>query len=237
MDGTGGAVAQAGGLFAGLGADVIKVENRTYPDGARIARGGTMNANFVAGHRGKRSIGIDLQAVGLPLARWGLPHFSGALVLLVLGAPARRARSRDVVVSRDHLSALVEAASTGSLHHAVAAAPPQVQHVLADAASQGFLTGLNDIRLAGAVLSFLGPRSPPGSCPGTVSHCEAAGVLTLNQQPPRQRWCGAPLPTLAKSGPEPRRLQDSHRAARRRGENEGPATWSPRRERFGFGPS
>lgn len=53
--------AEAGRLFADLGADVIKVENRAYPDGARVARGGSMNANFVAGHRGKRSVGLNLR--------------------------------------------------------------------------------------------------------------------------------------------------------------------------------
>ncbi|MBN9112210.1 MAG: CoA transferase [Pseudonocardia sp.] len=53
--------AETGRLFADLGADVIKIENRAHPDGARIARGGTMNANFVAGHRGKRSVGLDLR--------------------------------------------------------------------------------------------------------------------------------------------------------------------------------
>jgi len=53
--------AETGRLFADLGADVIKVENRAYPDGARVARGGTMNPNFVSGHRGKRSVGLNLR--------------------------------------------------------------------------------------------------------------------------------------------------------------------------------
>ncbi|MFC5746579.1 CaiB/BaiF CoA transferase family protein [Actinomadura rugatobispora] len=54
--------AETGRLFADLGADVIKVENRAYPDGARVARGGMMNANFASGHRGKRSIGLNLRS-------------------------------------------------------------------------------------------------------------------------------------------------------------------------------
>jgi EmrB/QacA subfamily drug resistance transporter len=51
---------------------------------------------------------------------------------------------------------LVEAASSGSLHEAVAAVPPQAQHQVADAANAGFLAGLNDVLTLGALLSFAG---------------------------------------------------------------------------------
>ena len=50
--------AEAGRLFADQGADVIKVENRQFPDGARAAG---MTAHFASGHRNKRSIGINLR--------------------------------------------------------------------------------------------------------------------------------------------------------------------------------
>jgi crotonobetainyl-CoA:carnitine CoA-transferase CaiB-like acyl-CoA transferase len=50
--------AEAGRMFADQGADVIKVENRRFPDGAR-ARG--MSAAYASGHRNKRAIGIDLR--------------------------------------------------------------------------------------------------------------------------------------------------------------------------------
>jgi EmrB/QacA subfamily drug resistance transporter len=51
---------------------------------------------------------------------------------------------------------LVEAASAGSLDHALAAVPPDARHTLADAAGQGFLTGLNDVLTLGALVSLAG---------------------------------------------------------------------------------
>ena len=83
MDGTGGAVAQAGGLFAYLGADVIKVENGTYPVGARIVGGGTMNASFVAsqgfltGLNDIRLAGAVLSFLGAAVTSWLLPGHPG----------------------------------------------------------------------------------------------------------------------------------------------------------------
>lgn len=56
----------------------------------------------------------------------------------------------------DYPRELVEAASSGDLDRAVAAIPSPVHDVVADAASQGFLTGLNDVLVLGAVLSFVG---------------------------------------------------------------------------------
>ena len=50
--------AEAGRLFADQGADVIKVESRQFPDGARAAG---MTTNFASGHRNKRSVGINLR--------------------------------------------------------------------------------------------------------------------------------------------------------------------------------
>jgi crotonobetainyl-CoA:carnitine CoA-transferase CaiB-like acyl-CoA transferase len=51
-----------GRLFADLGADVIKVENSAFIDGARASQGATgMMLGFAAGHRNKRSIGINLR--------------------------------------------------------------------------------------------------------------------------------------------------------------------------------
>ncbi|MUL82326.1 MULTISPECIES: CaiB/BaiF CoA-transferase family protein [unclassified Mycolicibacterium] len=63
--------AELGRLFADQGADVIKVENRAFPDGLRQTRKGrTMNASFAWGHRNKRSLGLDLRsASGVELLR------------------------------------------------------------------------------------------------------------------------------------------------------------------------
>jgi crotonobetainyl-CoA:carnitine CoA-transferase CaiB-like acyl-CoA transferase len=50
--------AEAGRLFGDQGAEVIKVENRTYPDGMRAAG---MTANIAAGLRNKISLGLNLR--------------------------------------------------------------------------------------------------------------------------------------------------------------------------------
>jgi crotonobetainyl-CoA:carnitine CoA-transferase CaiB-like acyl-CoA transferase len=52
---------EIGRLLADQGADVIKIENRAFPDAARVGYGGAMSHNFVAGSRNKRSFGVDLR--------------------------------------------------------------------------------------------------------------------------------------------------------------------------------
>jgi crotonobetainyl-CoA:carnitine CoA-transferase CaiB-like acyl-CoA transferase len=52
---------EVGRLFADLGAEVIKIENRAFPDAARVAIGGEMSAAFAAGSRNKKSFGVDLR--------------------------------------------------------------------------------------------------------------------------------------------------------------------------------
>ena len=51
---------------------------------------------------------------------------------------------------------LVEAASSGTLQQAVSAMPEQTQALTRNAAEQGFLHGLNEVLLLGAILSFAG---------------------------------------------------------------------------------
>jgi len=51
---------------------------------------------------------------------------------------------------------LVEAASSGSIHEALAGVPAGARDAVANAANQGFLAGLNDVLLLGALLSFAG---------------------------------------------------------------------------------
>ena len=51
-----------GRILGDLGADVVKVENSAFLDGARAAQGKSgMSPGFAAGHRNKRSIGINLR--------------------------------------------------------------------------------------------------------------------------------------------------------------------------------
>ncbi|WKG05239.1 CoA transferase [Mycolicibacterium sp. HK-90] len=49
-----------GRLFGDLGAEVIKIENSAFPDGLR-GNLASMSQTYAAGHRNKRSIGIDLR--------------------------------------------------------------------------------------------------------------------------------------------------------------------------------
>ncbi|MGW0161826.1 CoA transferase [Mycobacterium sp. NPDC003323] len=49
-----------GRLFGDLGADVVKIENSAFPDGLR-GNLTTVSQTYAAGHRNKRSIGIDLR--------------------------------------------------------------------------------------------------------------------------------------------------------------------------------
>jgi crotonobetainyl-CoA:carnitine CoA-transferase CaiB-like acyl-CoA transferase len=54
--------AEAGRMFADGGADVVKVESAAFPDGSRqsyLPYG--LSASFAAGHRNKRSLGLDLK--------------------------------------------------------------------------------------------------------------------------------------------------------------------------------
>jgi EmrB/QacA subfamily drug resistance transporter len=58
--------------------------------------------------------------------------------------------------SGDRPRELVEAASSGNLEQVLASVPPQSQDLVANAANQGFLAGLNDVLMLGALLSFAG---------------------------------------------------------------------------------
>jgi hypothetical protein len=92
-----------------------------------------------------RQVGI---AVGI--AAWGavlIDRGVGKVSELTAGTSA---------ATGDYPRELVEAASSGNLDRAIAAVPSPAHELVADAASQGFLTGLNDILVLGAVLSFAG---------------------------------------------------------------------------------
>jgi EmrB/QacA subfamily drug resistance transporter len=90
-----------------------------------------------------RQVGI---AVGI--AAWGA---------IFLGAGA--AKTQEVAgnaVSGDEARGLIEATSSGALPQAVAGVPQQAQAKVQAAAEQGFLHGLNEILLLGALLAFAG---------------------------------------------------------------------------------
>jgi crotonobetainyl-CoA:carnitine CoA-transferase CaiB-like acyl-CoA transferase len=55
--------AEVGRLLADYGADVLKIESRAFPDGARQSfHGETMSGSFARGNRGKRSFGVNLKS-------------------------------------------------------------------------------------------------------------------------------------------------------------------------------
>lgn len=55
--------AEAGRLFADQGAEVIKVENRAFPDGGRQSMtGAAITPSIAQGHRNKLSIGVNLRS-------------------------------------------------------------------------------------------------------------------------------------------------------------------------------
>jgi predicted MFS family arabinose efflux permease len=92
-----------------------------------------------------RQVGI---AVGI--AVWGA-------ILVGRGADkAAELTAGTPTISGAHPRELLEAASSGSLNQALAAAPPQAQQVVANAAGAGFLAGLNTVLTLAALLSFAG---------------------------------------------------------------------------------
>jgi crotonobetainyl-CoA:carnitine CoA-transferase CaiB-like acyl-CoA transferase len=61
---------EVGRLLADMGADVIKVENRAFPDGTRAVTAAPMSATFAVGHRNERSLGINLRdAAGVAIIK------------------------------------------------------------------------------------------------------------------------------------------------------------------------
>ncbi|MEO0493023.1 MAG: CoA transferase [Actinomycetota bacterium] len=57
--GHGGVGVECGRMLAEYGADVVKIESRTYPDFIRTVLGGEMSPSFASSSRSKRSLGVD----------------------------------------------------------------------------------------------------------------------------------------------------------------------------------
>jgi EmrB/QacA subfamily drug resistance transporter len=92
-----------------------------------------------------RQVGI---AVGI--AVWGailVGRGADKVAELTAGTPA---------ASGERPRELIEAASSGNLDQALAAVAPQARQLVANAADQGFLTGLNAVLTLAALLSFAG---------------------------------------------------------------------------------
>jgi crotonobetainyl-CoA:carnitine CoA-transferase CaiB-like acyl-CoA transferase len=95
--------AEAARLFADQGAEVIKIESRAFPDGARISP-----VHFAIGHRGSKSVGVNLRSPeGVDLVKRlvaksdvVLANFKpGTLEKLGLGAQALRENNPGIVIA------------------------------------------------------------------------------------------------------------------------------------------
>ena len=59
--GIGGVGVEAARFFADYGADVIKVESRSYPDFVRVLMSTEMSASFASSNRSKRGLGVNIK--------------------------------------------------------------------------------------------------------------------------------------------------------------------------------
>ena len=84
--GHGGVGVEISRMLAEYGADVIKVESRTYPDFIRVVLGGEMSPSFASSSRSKRGLGINAKTE------------EGRRMLLDLAAGAGGSARFDVVV-------------------------------------------------------------------------------------------------------------------------------------------
>ena len=68
--GIGGVGVEGGRMFAEYGADVIKVETRTYPDFIRVVLGTELSPSFASSSRSKRGFGVNVKkAEGLAIVK------------------------------------------------------------------------------------------------------------------------------------------------------------------------
>ena len=130
----------AGFLVAGVGVGLL---NPVIADVA-LSVVPTERSGMAAGINDTfRQVGI---AVGI--AAWGA-------IFLGVGA-SKTQEVAGAAVNGTEARHLVEAASSGALPQALAGLPQQAQAAARNAAEQGFLHGLNEVLLFGAILSFVG---------------------------------------------------------------------------------
>jgi len=73
--GIGGVGVEAARFYADYGADVIKVESRTYPDFIRVVMSTEMSASFASSNRSKRGLGVNIKSKeGLALVQEVAKH-------------------------------------------------------------------------------------------------------------------------------------------------------------------
>ena len=109
--GHGGVGVEISRMLAEYGADVIKVESRTYPDFIRVVLGGEMSPSFASSSRSKRGLGINAKTE------------EGRRMLLDLAAGVRGSARFDVVVENGSTGVMDE---LGLGYRDFAAANPDV---------------------------------------------------------------------------------------------------------------
>ena len=110
--GHGGVGVETGRMFGEYGADVVKIESRTYPDFIRVVLGGEMSPSFASSSRSKRSLGINAKTErGVELLRQMARdadviienNSTGTMTNMGLGYEAMRAENADVVMMSSQL--------------------------------------------------------------------------------------------------------------------------------------
>lgn len=110
--GHGGVGVETGRLFGEYGADVVKIESRTYPDFIRVVLGGEMSPSFASSSRSKRSLGINAKSDrGVALLRQMARdadvvienNSTGTMENMGLGYRAMAAENADIVMMSSQL--------------------------------------------------------------------------------------------------------------------------------------
>ena len=105
--GHGGVGVEISRMLAEYGADVVKIESRTYPDFVRVILGGEMSPSFASSSRSKRSLGINAKTE------------EGRRLLLDLVAGAGGSAGCDVVVENGS-TGVMDGLGLGYRHFAAA---------------------------------------------------------------------------------------------------------------------
>jgi crotonobetainyl-CoA:carnitine CoA-transferase CaiB-like acyl-CoA transferase len=110
--GHGGVGVETGHLFGEYGADVVKIESRTYPDFIRVVLGGEMSPSFASSSRSKRSLGINAKTErGIELLRQMARdtdvvienNSTGTMTSMGLGFDVMKAQNPDIVMMSSQL--------------------------------------------------------------------------------------------------------------------------------------
>lgn len=110
--GHGGVGVETGRMFGEYGADVVKIESRTYPDFIRVVLGGEMSPSFASSSRSKRSLGINAKTPrGIELLKL-MAHDShvviennstGTMTNMGLGYEVMKVENPDIVMMSSQL--------------------------------------------------------------------------------------------------------------------------------------